>query len=101
MHVSDVKLTCDDQSGDRYVAQACQRGRFICPFQVFFWPQVVRVCREQRSQPIPRAGVRRSGKPWIYAAPVLDLLVGCEDTSGPAAATAGEMLGKAQPAPDR
>ncbi len=38
MHVSDVMLTRDDQRGDRYVAQACQRGRFIRPFQVRFGP---------------------------------------------------------------
>ncbi len=38
MHVSDVMLTGDDQSGGRYLAQAWQRGRFIRPFQVFSWP---------------------------------------------------------------
>lgn len=55
MHVSDVMLTRDDQRGDGYLAQACERGRFRCPVQVPFRAQVARVRGKQRSQPRARS----------------------------------------------
>src|SRR5262245_25269025 len=101
VHVSDVILSDDDQSRDRYVTEACQHRRYKCLLQVLVWPQVVGVCGEQRAQPVARLDIRLSDKPWVRAAPVVNLFCCRENTVRTVAATADEMLGKVQPAHDR